>query len=112
MVLADEFDTVATTRPEEALAWIASGEPFDVVLCDVMMPGMNGVELRNRVHAVRPDLAARFILLTGGVVSAHLRELLATVPNAVVEKPMQLRALRELIRHTGARREDVPTSGS
>jgi CheY-like chemotaxis protein len=97
-VLANEFEVEATTRPAEALEWLTSGRWYDVILCDVMMPVMNGAELRNRVQAERPDLAARFIFLTGGVAWAHLRHLLDGLPNLVLEKPLDLAALRELIR--------------
>jgi CheY-like chemotaxis protein len=97
-VLSTDFEVEATTRPDEALAWLTSGRWYDVILCDVMMPVMNGAELRNRVHAARPDLAARFIFLTGGVVWKHLHHLLDSLPNLVLEKPLDLAALRELIR--------------
>jgi DNA-binding NtrC family response regulator len=97
-LLSDEFETAATTRPDEALEWLTSDAWYDVILCDVMMPTMNGVELRNRVHAVRPDLAARIIFVTGGIVLAHLHELLDTMPNMVLEKPLDFGALKELIR--------------
>lgn len=97
-LLSDEFETNATTRPDEALEWLTSGDWYDVILCDVMMPVMNGIELRNRVHAVRPDLAARIIFVTGGIVLAHLHDLLDATPNMVLEKPLDFAALKELIR--------------
>jgi CheY-like chemotaxis protein len=98
VVLSDEFDTAAMTRPEEALSRLTSGDSFDVILCDVMMPSMSGIELRDRVRAVRPELADRFVFLTGGVVRANVREQLGASSNEVVEKPIDLAALRELIR--------------
>jgi DNA-binding NtrC family response regulator len=97
-LLSDEFETTATTRADEALEWLTSDGWYDVILCDVMMPLMNGIELRNRVHAVRPDLAARIVFVTGGIVVAHLRDLLDATPNTVLEKPLDFGALRELIR--------------
>jgi DNA-binding NtrC family response regulator len=106
-LLSDEFETAATTRPDEALEWLTSDGWYDVILCDVMMPTMNGIELRNRVHAVRPDLAARIIFVTGGIVVAHLRDLLDKTPNMVLEKPIDFAALRELIRRR-ARPEAPP----
>jgi DNA-binding NtrC family response regulator len=97
-LLCDEFEVIATTRPAEALLWLTRGDWYDVILCDVVMPTMNGVELRNRVHAVRPDLAARIVFVTGGVVWAYLHRLLDDLPNPVLDKPVDFGALREFIR--------------
>lgn len=97
-VLADEFAVTATTDPEAALAAIATGESFDVILCDVMMPVMNGVELRDRIHEISQDQAARIVFVTGGIVIAEVRGLLERVPNAWLEKPIDVEGLRELIR--------------
>jgi CheY-like chemotaxis protein len=98
LVLSDEFVVSATTQPESALAGIASGESFDVILCDVMMPAMSGVELRNRIEDIAPDQAARVVFVTGGIVMPEVRALLESVPNAWLEKPIDLEGLRELIR--------------
>jgi CheY-like chemotaxis protein len=98
LVLSREFAVTTTTQPEKALEWIVSGESFDVVLCDVMMPEMNGVELRARIDAVDPDQAARIVFVTGGVLLPHVRKLLESVPNAWIEKPIDIDGLRELVR--------------
>ena len=98
LVLSDEFDVTATTLPSEALEWLTSGNWYDVILCDVVMPAMTGIELRNRLHATRPDLAARIVFVTGGILWAYVRRLLDSVPNTVLEKPLDLQALREFIR--------------
>jgi CheY-like chemotaxis protein len=98
VVLADEFDVRATTDPREALAWLTSGDRYDVVLCDVMMPHMNGVELRNRVHGVAPEAAARIVFITGGILHERVRRLIESVPNTCLEKPIDMPALRDLIR--------------
>src|SRR5580693_239567 len=97
-VLGDEFSVTTTTDPEQAFAWIVNGESFDVILCDVMMPVMNGVVLRNRIHDVMPDQAARIVFVTGGIVLPEVQALLERVPNAWLEKPVDVEGLRELIR--------------
>ncbi len=97
-VLSDEFAVTATTDPEQALTWILSGESFDVILCDVMMPVTNGVALRNRIDAISADQAARIVFVTGGIVIPEVQALLERVPNAWLEKPIDVEGLRELIR--------------
>jgi CheY-like chemotaxis protein len=112
LVLSNEFAVVVTTLPEQALAWMTPGAsaeagrppevsprvPFDVVLCDVMMPGMNGIELRDRIHAVSPEQAARIVFVTGGALLPHVRAMLERVPNAWLEKPIDMEGLREFVR--------------
>jgi CheY-like chemotaxis protein len=98
LVLSAEFDVAVTTQPREALAWIASGESYDVILCDVMMPELNGVQLRERIAALDSEQAARVVFITGGLLLPEVRLLLDRVPNTCLEKPLDLDGLRELIR--------------
>lgn len=98
LVLSDEFDVASMTDPALALASLTSGNSYDVILCDVMMPNMNGVELRNRVHAYDPEIAARIVFVTGGILMEKVHQLLETVPNLVLAKPFDFASLREFIR--------------
>jgi CheY-like chemotaxis protein len=97
-ILADEFDVTATAAPSMALAWLTSDKWFDVVLCDVMMPAMNGVEIRARVERVSPEQATRFVFMTGGILLPEVQRLLDLTPSIVLAKPFDYGALRELIR--------------
>ncbi len=105
LILSSEFEVSVTTQPLDALALITAGQTFDVILCDVMMPGMNGVELRQRIEQVAPDQAARMVFITGGLPLPHIRELVESVPNTCLEKPLDFDGLKELIR----RRVRVPS---
>jgi CheY-like chemotaxis protein len=98
LVLSGEFDVAGTTHPEQALAWIAGGQSYDVILCDVMMPGLSGVAVRDRIHAIAPGQAARVVFITGGLIVPEVRSMLDHVANTVLEKPIDLDGLRELIR--------------
>ncbi len=98
LVLSGEFDVAGTTHAEQALAWIAAGQSYDVILCDVMMPGLSGVDLRDRMHETVPEQAARIVFITGGLIVPEVRAMLDHVANTVLEKPIDLDGLRELIR--------------
>lgn len=100
--LSDEFQVTVTSDPHEALGWLTSGDWYDVILCDVMMPALNGLDLRDCLHAQRPDLASRIVFVTGGLLYEHLRLRLDQVPNMVLAKPFNLTALREMIRRRTA----------
>lgn len=94
-VLASDHDVETVTRASEALERIRAGESFDVILCDLMMPQMTGMDL----HAAlaHTDLADRMIFLTGGAFTPAARHFLDRVPNQRVEKPFDGRHLRALI---------------
>jgi DNA-binding NarL/FixJ family response regulator len=101
-ILADEFEVTVTSAPSMALSWLTSDKWYDVVLCDVMMPGMNGVELRAQVERVAPEQAARFVFMTGGIRQPEVQAVLDLTPSIVLAKPFDYGALRELIRRWAA----------
>jgi signal transduction histidine kinase len=97
-VLAPEHDVAVLASAREALESIAGGEHFDVVLCDLMMPQMTGMDLHAELTKVAPDQAQRMVLLTGGTFTAAASQFLDRVPNPRVEKPFDAASLRALVR--------------
>ena len=97
-MLSTDHDVTALTSAKEALARIEAGERFDVILCDVMMPEMDGAALYDLLHTRYPEQAERMVFVTGGAFTSRGQEFLARVPNARVEKPFDVPALLGLIR--------------
>ena len=95
-VLADHHD-VTTADSGLAALDVMSTMTFDVIVCDVMMPGMTGCDLHEKLLRVAPDQARRMIFVTGGATTAEARAFVETVPNPVLGKPFEVEALRELI---------------
>jgi CheY-like chemotaxis protein len=81
----------------DALRRLEADPGFDVVLCDLMMGDMTGMDLHRRVAARSPELAQRIVFMTGGVFTDGARDFLAGVPNACIEKPFDVKALRALV---------------
>jgi PAS domain S-box-containing protein len=94
--LADAHEVVAVVSGAEALREL-EGDPFDLVLCDLMMPVMTGMDLYNHVVASDPDLARKMVFITGGAFTERARDFLGTVENARLEKPFDARTLRTLV---------------
>ncbi len=81
------------TEAPDGLSRIESGERFDVILCDVMMPEMSGVEFYQKLQAIAPEQAARVVFVTGGVFSPEARAFLDAGKHRVIEKPVTQGAL-------------------
>jgi CheY-like chemotaxis protein len=84
------------TSGRDALARLVAGERFDLILCDLMMPELTGMDLYDRAVALAPDQAERMVFLTGGAFTTRARAFLAHRP--FLEKPFDLRALEALVR--------------
>ena len=97
LMLADEFEVEVANTPEAALEALGA-RFFDLVLCDVIMPGMNGLELHARVKVQIPSAAERFVFMTGGATTEAMARQLTSTLVPVVEKPFSPEALRELLR--------------
>jgi PAS domain S-box-containing protein len=95
-VLSDH-EVVALTDARRALDRLAAGERFDVILCDMMMPQMTGMDFHARLAVTAPEQAAGIIFMSGGVFTPRARDFLAAVPNARIEKPFDTQALLELV---------------
>lgn len=85
-----EFDSA------RGLERLLGGERFDLVLCDLMMPEVTGIDIYERVRAANPALAGRIVFLTGGAFTERSRAFLESVPNPHITKPFKPSALRSL----------------
>ncbi len=97
-VLEEEHDVVGLSGAREALALLVGGDRFDVILCDLMMPEMTGMDLHAEITRTLPELADRMVFLTGGVFTPRARSFLDQVANTRLEKPLDSQNLRVLIR--------------
>ena len=76
----------------------ANGELFDLILCDLMMPDMTGMDLHHELVQIAPEQANRMIFLTGGAFTPGARDFLATYPQEYIEKPFASANLRAIVR--------------
>ena len=92
-ILARAHDVTTLTSAREALARAEAGERWDLVLCDLMMPELTGMELARRLAEVAADLVPRLVFLTGGAYTREAQDFLAA-GRPYLEKPVDPVALR------------------
>jgi CheY-like chemotaxis protein len=95
--LADDCIVTIAEGAGDALARIARGEAFDLVLCAPILPIVSGIELHRRLGALAPQEAARIVFMTTSFLPAEARAYIERVPNARVKKPIDLNEVRLLV---------------
>jgi PAS domain S-box-containing protein len=101
-LVASSHEVVVVTSGADALARLVAGERFDLVLCDLMMPGISGMELEARVAQAVPAMVGRLVYMTGGAFTPLARAFLEA-GRPFLEKPIDAAALRTLLAERLAR---------
>lgn len=81
----------------EALEYCRSGD-YDCIVCDLMMPGLGGVELHDEIGRIACPLAERMVFITGGAFTDRTRRFVERTRQPVLEKPFTSEQLLEAIR--------------
>jgi PAS domain S-box-containing protein len=92
-----DHDVTVVTKAKEALALVLSGRHFDVILSDLMMPEMSGMELYDELIAHYPVVAQRVVFITGGVATPGASQFLDRVANERMSKPFNAMNVRALV---------------
>jgi CheY-like chemotaxis protein len=72
-------------------------KPYDVVISDLKMPGVSGIELHRRLASSHPALLRRLVIATGDTASAAAAEFLTRTACPVLEKPFELSDLSRVV---------------
>ncbi len=97
-LVRDNFNVVTASSGQEALDLLKS-QPFDIVLLDVMMPGMSGIDVVEKVRAdADPNISGIAIIMVSAVSdSSKIVEALDKGANDYVTKPVNLPVLKARI---------------
>ena len=101
-MLCDAHELTTALGGPEALKVLENDSRFDVVLCDLQMPEMSGMELHAAVMERNPALANRFVFVTGGAFSGDARRFLEEAVPAVIQKPFNVDDLLRLVDTIGS----------
>jgi PAS domain S-box-containing protein len=96
-VLSRDCDVEIAGDGREGLQRLEKDEPYDVVLCDLMMPDMTGMDVYAEIAQRRPGMEERFVFMTGGAFTPRATDFLAQVPNRRLEKPFETAVLRAIV---------------
>ncbi|MBI5497445.1 MAG: PAS domain S-box protein [Deltaproteobacteria bacterium] len=95
-ILQNDHDVQLADGGRAALAILAE-QPFDVILCDLMMPDMTGMDLFAELKRRHPELVDRVVFISGGAFTPTGRAFLDSVNNPRLDKPVDMAALKRVI---------------
>lgn len=97
-VIASEHDTVAFSDARLALKFIEEqNSEFDCIVCDLMMPNMDGAEFYSELRKLRPQLCERMMFMTGGSFTEKTDEFLSQPNVRFKEKPIHSTELLNIV---------------
>jgi PAS domain S-box-containing protein len=99
-ILGATHDVEVLDSGPAALERLTQQPPPDVILCDLMMPGMTGMQVHAALLQRDAGLAGRMVFVTGGALHEAARAFIATVGNPVLEKPFSTDLLRRVVAET------------
>lgn len=91
-----DYDVTGSQSGREAIDLIAEGE-FDVIVCDLMMPNVTGMDVYEAVVASRPELGDRFIFMSGGTFTERSRAFRRSENRPFLNKPFEMASLAALV---------------
>lgn len=106
--LKKENEVVTAISGQEALALLEKDQDFDVIICDLMMPKMDGAEVFKKVCERWPDLTKKFIFSSGGAFTSQMKDFVDCIDSIVLEKPVDFDYLMEVVRTVAAGQKPEP----
>ena len=94
-----EHEVEAVSSGRAALARIEE-QDFDVIVCDLIMPDISGMDVFAKIRAEHPALTPRVIFVTGATFTSTARDFLDSVPNPRLAKPFTSHAIRRAVAKT------------
>ncbi|MFO8070893.1 MAG: ATP-binding protein [Polyangia bacterium] len=92
-----DYETVVAASGTEGRSILVEDSEFDVILCDLMMPGLSGMDLFTWLKDRDPDAAKRVVFITGGAFTPKTQDFLAAVDPPTLNKPFDGAHLRASI---------------
>ncbi|HEX4337456.1 MAG TPA: ATP-binding protein [Polyangiaceae bacterium] len=108
-MLGTRHDVVLATGGAHGLTTLANDTGFDLILCDVMMPEVDGPMVYDALVARFPAVVGRVVFCSGGAFTPRAKAFLGSVDNPFLSKPIDQDALERMIQEGYARRHAAST---
>jgi len=100
--ILSDYDVTFDADPNHAVSRIVTGERFDLILCDLHMPALDGTQVLEAVTRIAPELRRRFVFMTGGGFASGDQDCLESSPAGHLFKPFTPGELRSIVRSVAA----------
>ncbi len=97
--LLNGYEVVTAASGRQAIEMLKS-ESFDVVICDLMMGDLTGIDVYHAIEVDSPRLKDRVVFITGGAFTDATREFLEHTTNRTLKKPISRKELHAAIAQT------------
>jgi two-component system NtrC family sensor kinase len=88
-LLSHHYRVTVVSSAREALEALPGDPRFEAILCDLMMPEMNGMDLHDTLARTDPAMASRMVFMTGGAYTDRAQEFLERMPARRLDKPFR-----------------------
>jgi two-component system cell cycle sensor histidine kinase/response regulator CckA len=95
--LRDHADLVSVRSGHDGIRVLLGDSGFDLILCDLMMPDLTGMDVFEEIVRQRPALRQRFVFTTGGAVTDRARAFIERMPDHRLDKPFRLEQVEALL---------------
>jgi signal transduction histidine kinase len=102
LLLKNEYELTVALGGHAGLSILEGNRAWDVVVCDLMMPDVDGIAIHEWVVANQPALAQRMVFCSGGAFTPRGREFVATIGERLLQKPVRPSVLREMIQRVAS----------
>ncbi|MEM9074826.1 MAG: response regulator, partial [Myxococcota bacterium] len=102
--LGTHHDLTVAATGERAIGLLRAGTEFDVILCDLMMPGVDGRQVYAGALAIDESIAERIVFVSGGAFDESTARFLESIDNTVLAKPVDSAKLNKILQSVRSRR--------
>jgi DNA-binding NtrC family response regulator len=95
--LEDAMEVELETSGELGLQRLLKDYSINLVLCDLSLPDLSGIDIYRTILERRPELIKRFVIMTGGAVSSASRDFLENYTGPLLNKPFTITQVENLV---------------